>query len=196
MTVSRPAPCVPLYPPSRRTRDIQQRAKQGISGGTRADKYQHRVKNPASTSAWRLYPRLLPAGATLHRHHRAPQPLWKILLDVFLVLMIYDFFYYLTHRFLFHGQGYFRRVHAVHHQAQEPGQLHRFAPAASLGTLYRHRPVLPWSPRVDTRWCMGHPFHFSTIVITSIIYTQLNQLNHCRIDLDSGALEDASTGLP
>ncbi len=31
---------------------------------------------------------------------------------------------------------------------------------------------------------VGHPFHVATIVLTSIIYTQLNQINHCRIDLE------------
>jgi sterol desaturase/sphingolipid hydroxylase (fatty acid hydroxylase superfamily) len=30
---------------------------------------------------------------------------------------------------------------------------------------------------------VGEPFNVATIVITSIIYTQINQLNHCRIDL-------------
>jgi sterol desaturase/sphingolipid hydroxylase (fatty acid hydroxylase superfamily) len=41
----------------------------------------------------------------------------SVLLDAFLVLMIYDFFYYVTHRFLFHGKGHFRGVYAVHHHA-------------------------------------------------------------------------------
>lgn len=28
------------------------------------------------------------------------------------------------------------------------------------------------------------PFHIATIVISNFIYTQLNQINHCRIDLN------------
>ena len=110
-----------------------------------------------------------------------PQPVWKILLDVVLVLMIYDFFYYLTHRFLFHGQGYMRKVHAVHHQARsrvssiDSHLLHPWELFIGIALFYL----------VTTAYALvqGHPFHFSTIVITSVIYTQLNQVNHCRIDM-------------
>ena len=49
-----------------------------------------------------------------------PQPWWQVLLDIFVILMFYDFFYYLVHRFLFHdggfGPGPLMWVHAVHHQ--------------------------------------------------------------------------------
>ena len=53
----------------------------------------------------------------------APQPWWRAPVDIFLMLMVYDLFYYLMHRFLFHGQGYFPRVHAVHHQAATQREL-------------------------------------------------------------------------
>ncbi|MEH6584702.1 MAG: sterol desaturase family protein [Halioglobus sp.] len=111
------------------------------------------------------------------------QPVWRVLLDVFLILMLNDFFYYMTHRFLFHGQGYFRKVHAVHHQARSR--------VSSVDSLLLH----PWEVFIGTALfyvvttayalVAGQPFHFSTIVIASIIYTQLNQINHCRVDLDS-----------
>ena len=97
--------------------------------------------------------------------------------------MVYDFFYYLMHRFLFHGQGYFRRVHAVHHQARSR--------VSSIDSHLLH----PWElflgialfyvVTVSMALIMGQPFHVATIVITSVIYTQLNQVNHCRVDLDS-----------
>jgi len=52
------------------------------------------------------------------------QPWWRIPLDIFVILMFYDFFYYLTHRFLFHdggfGPGPLMWVHAVHHQQKNP----------------------------------------------------------------------------
>jgi sterol desaturase/sphingolipid hydroxylase (fatty acid hydroxylase superfamily) len=32
-----------------------------------------------------------------------PRPLWRHALDTVAVLMVFDFFYYVTHRFLFHG---------------------------------------------------------------------------------------------
>ena len=34
-----------------------------------------------------------------------PTSIARTLLDAVLVLMVYDFFYYLTHRFIFHGKG-------------------------------------------------------------------------------------------
>lgn len=110
------------------------------------------------------------------------QPLWRMALDVFLILMVYDFFYYLVHRFLFHGQGYMRRVHAVHHQARSR--------ITSIDSYLLH----PWEIFIGialyfaTIVLLGliglAPFHVATIVVSNFIYTQLNQVNHCRIDLN------------
>lgn len=142
-------------------------------------KYQHRVKSSQKIGlgfTLAFYILVQPFIVTLEA-----QPIWKVMLDVFLILMIYDFFYYITHRFLFHGQGYFRRVHAVHHQARSR--------VSSIDSHLLH----PWEIfigsalfyMVTTVYAIisGEPFHFATIVITSIIYTQINQINHCRIDL-------------
>ena len=52
-----------------------------------------------------------------------PNPVGKVLLDIFIILMFYDFFYYLAHRFWFHGNGAMRKIHAVHHQARNPTYL-------------------------------------------------------------------------
>ena len=47
-----------------------------------------------------------------------PQPWWKIPLDIFVILMFYDFVYYLSHRFLFHNGGFadgpLMWMHAIH----------------------------------------------------------------------------------
>lgn len=147
----------------------------------KGNKYHHRVKSSQKIGlgfTLGFYLLVLPFIVTLQA-----QPAWKILLDVILILMIYDFFYYLMHRFLFHGQGYFRRVHAVHHQARSR--------VSSIDSHLLH----PWEiflgialfyvVTVSMALVSGEPFHFATIVITSVVYTQLNQINHCRIDLDS-----------
>ena len=168
---------IPAIARTRELNNAQNRDKWRNKG----NKYQHRVKSSQKIGlAFTLgfYLLVLPFIVTLE-----PQPLWKILLDVFLVLMIYDFFYYLTHRYLFHGQGYFRRVHAVHHQARSR--------VSSIDSHLLH----PWEifigialfyiVTVAMALVYGEPFHFTTIVITSVVYTQLNQINHCRIDLDS-----------
>ncbi|GAB3279662.1 sterol desaturase family protein [Parahaliea aestuarii] len=145
-----------------------------------ARKYHHRVK-PAQKIGLSVnlgfYIVILPFFVTL-----SAQPLWRIALDVVLILMVYDLFYYGVHRFLFHGKGYFRRVHAVHHQARSR--------VTSIDSYLLH----PWEIVIGTGLYFAtivllgvlglSPFHVATIVISNFIYTQLNQVNHCRIDLD------------
>lgn len=147
----------------------------------KAQKYHHRVKASQKIGlgfTLAFYVLLLPFIVTLDA-----QPVWKILLDVFLILMIYDLFYYLTHRFLFHGKGYFRKVHAVHHQARsrvssiDSHLLHPWEIFIGIALFYVVTAALAF--------VSGGPFHVVTLVITSVVYTQLNQINHCRIDLDT-----------
>ncbi len=145
----------------------------------KSHKYAHRVKTSQKiglTLNIAFYVGILPFLVTL-----SPQPLSKIALDVFMILMVYDFFYYLTHRFLFHGQGYLRKVHAVHHQARSR--------VSSIDSFLLH----PWEIFIGVALfylvtsslylITGEPFHVATIVIANVIYTQLNQVNHCKIDL-------------
>ena len=47
------------------------------------------------------------------------RPVWRHLVDIVAVLMVFDFMYYLTHRFVFHGR-LMRKVHALHHQVRTP----------------------------------------------------------------------------
>ncbi len=107
------------------------------------------------------------------------QPLWLIAAHVFAILMVYDFFYYLTHRFLFHGQGYLRRVHAVHHQARDITHIdahyvHHVEIAIGVGLFLGTTALL--APLIG-------PFHVATIVITFLVFTQLNLINHNKVDL-------------
>ncbi len=108
------------------------------------------------------------------------QPVWRVLLDIFVILMVYDFFYYLMHRFLFHGKGFMRQVHAVHHQARRP---------TSLDSLLLHSVEAFMGVAlfviVITAYAVfaGHAFHVATLIATVVIYTQINQLNHVHIEL-------------
>ena len=43
-------------------------------------------------------------------------PIWRGVVDTLAILFVFDFFYYLTHRFIFHGPLMFK-AHAVHHEA-------------------------------------------------------------------------------
>ncbi|GAB3279786.1 sterol desaturase family protein [Parahaliea aestuarii] len=102
-----------------------------------------------------------------------------IVLDAVIILMVYDFFYYLCHRFWFHGKGWMRRIHAVHHQARKPTHIDAYyvhpvetfvGIALFLGSLALLAAVLG-------------PFHVATVIATYVIFTQLNIINHTFVDL-------------
>ncbi len=144
-----------------------------------AKKYHHRIKLSQKIGLVTnlvFFLVVMPLIVTLE-----PRPIGSILLDAFLVLMIYDFLYYMTHRFLFHGNGWWRRVHGVHHQARtrissiDALLLHPAETITGLGLFY--------VVTVAMTLISGEPFHAATIIITYVTFTQLNQLNHCRIDL-------------
>lgn len=106
------------------------------------------------------------------------QPWWKVLLDMFVILMFYDFFYYLVHRFLFHdggfGPGPLMWVHAVHHQQKNPcrgdsNYLHPIETSAGLA-LY--------GCSIGVLAALMGPFHLVTIVITWIAFSEINLHNH------------------
>lgn len=106
------------------------------------------------------------------------QPWWEIAVDIVVILMFYDFFYYLTHRFLFHDNGFFGGpliwVHAVHHQQTNPcrmdsSYIHPLEVAMGLA-LYAGSIFLL------SRF-MGS-FHVVTIVITWVAFSEINLHNH------------------
>ena len=116
-----------------------------------------------------------------------PRPLWRGLFDIVLILMVYDFFYYLTHRFLFHAAHdsrfavlrFFRRVHAVHHQARDPSHIDAFyvhPVESTIGQLLFHFTVLGLGLAVGG-------FHVVSVAIASLVYIQLNTFNHVKFEL-------------
>jgi sterol desaturase/sphingolipid hydroxylase (fatty acid hydroxylase superfamily) len=107
-----------------------------------------------------------------------PQPIWRMALDVVVILMVYDFFYYLTHRYLFHDNGFLGgplvKVHALHHQQHNPcrqdsSYIHPLEVAMGLGLYVATIFVL-------SRF-MGN-FHVATIIFTWIAFSQINLHNH------------------
>lgn len=106
------------------------------------------------------------------------QPWWNMLLDIVVILMFYDFFYYLVHRFLFHDGGFMGGplmwVHAVHHRQHNPcrndsSYIHPLEVALGLG-LYAA------SIFILSRF-MGN-FHVLTIIITWVAFSEINLHNH------------------
>jgi sterol desaturase/sphingolipid hydroxylase (fatty acid hydroxylase superfamily) len=106
------------------------------------------------------------------------QPAWRIARDIVVILMVYDFFYYLAHRFLFHDEGFFGGpllwVHAYHHRQRNPcrgdsSYIHPLEVAIGLG-LYVGTILLL------SRF-MG-AFHVITVVVTWVAFSQINLHNH------------------
>lgn len=112
------------------------------------------------------------------------QPWWRIARDVVIILMFYDFFYYLTHRFLFHNGGPFEGpllwMHAVHHRQHNPcrwdsSYIHPLEVAIGLG-LY--------AASIFVLSRLLGDFHVATIILTFIAFTEINLHNHDRWEAD------------
>jgi sterol desaturase/sphingolipid hydroxylase (fatty acid hydroxylase superfamily) len=117
-----------------------------------------------------------------------PQPWWRMARDIVVILMFYDFFYYLTHRFVFHDSHFMARavmgplkwMHAVHHRQLNPCEkdssyIHPLEVAVGLG-LYAA------SIFILSRF-MGN-FHVVTIIVTFLAFTQINIHNHALWQVD------------
>ena len=106
------------------------------------------------------------------------QPWWRVLRDIVVILMVYDFFYYLTHRFVFHDNGFMGGpliwVHAVHHRQHNPcrmdaSYIHPIEVAIGLGLFAA---VIFGLSAVLGR------FSVVTLVVTWTAFSQINLLNH------------------
>jgi sterol desaturase/sphingolipid hydroxylase (fatty acid hydroxylase superfamily) len=118
---------------------------------------------------------LLPFAVTLES-----TPVWKSLLDIVAVLMFYDFFYYLSHRFWFHGNGAMRKIHAVHHQARTPTNLDAYYvhPLETfIGIALYMGAVMVLAPLLGS-------FHVITIILSYVLFTQINIINHTHVALN------------
>lgn len=109
----------------------------------------------------------------------APRALWRHALDVVAVLLVFDFFYYLTHRFLFHGKA-LRRVHALHHEARTPTYIdalyvHPLETAIRLALFFGSIPLVAAAT--------GAPLGAASMAVATLLFTQLNTINHTFVNL-------------
>lgn len=105
----------------------------------------------------------------------ASQPFWMHLVQLVLWLAIFDLLYYATHRWLFHGK-LLRKVHALHHQAHTPTYIdgmyvHPLETFIGLALFWVSIPI--------TIWLTGARLHAGSVVFGTLLFTQLNTLNHC-----------------
>lgn len=108
-----------------------------------------------------------------------PRPLWRHAVDVLVVLMVYDFFYYWTHRTLFHGR-WLRKVHALHHQAHQPTHIDALYvhPVENVIGLTLFFGTLPLVAAVA-----GAPLHAVSMAFATTVFTQWNVVNHTFVHL-------------
>lgn len=107
-----------------------------------------------------------------------PQSVGKVLFDIFIVLMVYDFFYYLMHRFLFHDSSFLGGpltwVHAVHHRQHNPCRqdssfIHPIEVFMGLGLFV--------ATIFGLSFILGN-FHPITFVVTWVAFSSINLHNH------------------
>ncbi len=168
-----------LVPAMRQTRELNREVAEKQVKKSFYNPIQNRSKFWGLLTQLSIFIFILPFCLTLE-----PQPWWKVLLDMFIILMFYDFFYYLVHRFVFHdggfGPGPLMWVHAVHHQQKNPcrmdsNYLHPLETCIGLG-LY--------GISIAVLGALMGPFHLVTIIITVIAFSEINQHNHDRMDVD------------
>jgi sterol desaturase/sphingolipid hydroxylase (fatty acid hydroxylase superfamily) len=107
------------------------------------------------------------------------RPAWRYLIDVVLILLVFDFFYYLAHRFLLHGVGYFVRVHAVHHQAHEPTHIDAYL-VHPLETFIGQALFIASATGLGA---LAGPFHVGSVALAYLLYVNINLVNHTAVDL-------------
>ena len=108
-----------------------------------------------------------------------PRPLWRNLVDIVAVLMVFDFMYYLTHRFLFHGK-LLRKVHALHHQVRTPTYIDALY-VHPLETVIGLVLFLGSIPLIAV--LAGAPLNAFSMAIATLIFTQVNTINHTYVNL-------------
>jgi sterol desaturase/sphingolipid hydroxylase (fatty acid hydroxylase superfamily) len=108
----------------------------------------------------------------------ATGPWWMIPVQIFTILMVYDFFYYWAHRVLFHDTpgriGPLKWMHAVHHRQLNPcrldsAYLNPLETAIGLGLYVLSILLLSFA--------FGR-FHVGTIVVTWLTFQYINLHNH------------------
>lgn len=105
------------------------------------------------------------------------RPWWRTLLDIFTILMVYDFFYYFTHRFLFHASplgGPLMWMHAVHHQQKNPCRLD----SNYLHPLETCIGLALYCGTVTLLAALMGNFQVVTVVVTYVLFLEINEHNH------------------
>lgn len=113
----------------------------------------------------------------------AAQAWWEVLLDIFIILMVYDFFYYLVHRFLFHDGPLgapLKWVHAVHHQMKNPCRMD----SSYLHPIETSLGIALYGATFGILAIFMGDFHVVTAIVTFVAFSAINQHNHDLMEVD------------
>ncbi len=104
----------------------------------------------------------------------AARPWWLYLVEIVAILAIFDFMYYLTHRFVFHGDP-MRKIHSLHHQARTPTfidaqYVHPLETFIGLSLFLISIPIVALIE--------GGPVNTFSAALATLVFTQLNTINH------------------
>lgn len=107
------------------------------------------------------------------------RPIWLFLAETVGILALFDFMYYLTHRFLFHGDP-LRKVHALHHQARKPTFIDSLYvhPLETFIGLSLFLVSIPLVGLIE-----GQPVNAFAAAAATLVFTQVNTINHTYTNL-------------
>lgn len=94
--------------------------------------------------------------------------------EIFATLLLYDFLYYLLHRYPFHKWNLLRGVHTVHHKVRYP---------TAFDSLYLHplENFLGLALLMTCVWIVG-PVSIPSFAVIFLVYSSLNILVHCGLN--------------
>lgn len=167
-----------LSPAMRQTRELNQEAARERVKRSYYPPIQKRSKFWGLMTQLVVFLLVIPFSVTL-----APQPWWEILLDIFIILMVYDFFYYLVHRFLFHDGPLgapLKWVHAVHHQMKNPCRKD----SAYLHPIETCLGIALYAATIGVLAIIMGEFHIVSTIVTFVAFSAINQHNHDLMEVD------------
>lgn len=130
-------------------------------------------------SATHLFLILVAAPLTLTL---ASMPVWRYLADAVVLLLVYDCFYYFTHRFWFHGNWMpMRKVHALHHQARSPS----WSDSLYVHPLETFIGLAIFVVSLFVSSAIMGDIHAVVAAAGYVIWTQINTINHTKFNLDT-----------
>lgn len=104
-----------------------------------------------------------------------PASAWEVAFAAVKILLLYDFLYYLLHRYAFHQWKLLKPVHALHHTARFP---------RALDSMYVH-PIEMFLGVVLLLSCtlVVGPVPLGAFAVAFLVWSLLNIVVHCGLDI-------------